>query len=103
MDLGVLANLELHQVEPEALGLPNQVLYLRISPALIPSCDEGVLQDAQITEQLLHVSVRQIRISIPRGAQPISDHRHHAAMRLIWRTGSDLVRFFCRQRALGVP
>jgi hypothetical protein len=91
--LGVLADLELGEVEPVGLDLPDQVLDAAEGVALRASGHEGVLYSAEIRQQLFRSPVRP-GILRTRRRHSVGEHEQNAAVRLIGRTGGDLVGEF---------
>ena len=78
----VLAHLELGEVEPERLDLPDQVLQAAVGLARAPRRDERVLHDAQVGEQLLGVAVREVGVARAGRGDAAGDEQQDAAVGL---------------------
>ena len=82
MDGGVLAHLELGQVESERLDLPQQLLQVPVRLSRSARGDERVLHDAQVVQQVRRVAVRQVGVATARRGDAAPEQQHHALVRL---------------------
>ena len=88
--LAVLADLQLGEVEPEGLGLPDEVLELAVGLPVRPGGGQGLLDGAQVGEERLGVRVGQVGVALAGGAQPGGGVQQEPAVRLVGRAVGDL-------------
>ncbi|TWG84011.1 hypothetical protein L603_002200000220 [Cellulosimicrobium cellulans J34] len=103
VDLGVLAHLELGEVEPERLDLPHQLLQVPVRGARGARRDERLLHDAQVGLELLGRRVREVRVAGARRGDAVRHDEHDGAVRLARRRLRGRRRHGLREPALALP
>ena len=86
----VLADLELGEVEPEGLDLPDELLQVSVGLPRRAGRVQRVLDDPQVREELLRVAVGQIRVAAAGRGDPPGDEQQRAPVRLARRALGDV-------------
>ena len=82
----VLANLQLSQVEPERLHLPDELLKVGVGGPRSAGGQERVLHDLQVGGELLGVGIGEVGVAASGGGDPLRRHQQDAPVRLVRRT-----------------
>ena len=103
MHLGVLADLELGEVEAEGLDLPDQLLQVPEGGTGGTGRDERLLDDAEVREQVVGEVVGEVSVAQARGLDALGDDEQDPAVRLVRGPLGDLVGDVLGEQALRLP